>query len=470
MRQLIFITENDLPKHQVFGRDLPLQQYQKYLGTSRPTDLFYDARQGLYPNAFTALAGTLTHHHNLYLYLPEHYPNGDPDHQRLLDYGENIENCHSYYNQRLRKLNKISSPSSTSVSKTTRHSFTHSKPQVFLGGRGRGKSTQLNEKIQWLDKHHHTPILLITPYRSNQQPFTHFPSNLMTLPPDEALRRRPKAAHLMIDEAAAIPPVQLCTLINHYPCYTLATTTEGYEGSANTFLTKTLPSLGLEPENIIFLTTSYRYQSEDALERLINRLTLHVTHDYPENMQPITFHHQQPSDFFHNESALQQLWSLLSHAHYRTRPEDLKRLLDLPNQHLFLAKSGPQILAACHILIETPLSRQLAKAIIDRKRRPRGRLLMQQLLIHSQQIDYANQPLARIQRIVTAKNHRRQHLASQLLSDAQQVLKIPIGTVHTSDAAINQFWETQGFMARYQSNTQRTRHHAHTIIRLRSFS
>lgn len=467
MRKLILISAEERPKNEVFGRDISLNHYRQYLGTTRHAPLFYDASNGLKPNAFTALAGTLADNQNLYLYLPEHYPLGDPDHQRLLDYGENISQCQDNYNKRLRQLiNKQNNHLKKTTTRSTVISFTHPTPQLILGARGRGKTTQLNHKIQWLTHHHHTPILLITPYRHNQQQFHNLPETLINLPPDEALRIQPSAAHLIIDEAAALPPAQLLALTQHYPAYTLATTTDGYEGSANTFLTKTLNQLALNKENIITLTDAHRYTHADPLETLIKQLTLTQHYSYRTSPQTITLEHLNPQHLATHEQQLQQLWQLLSQAHYRTRPEDLKRLLDLPKQHLFIAKNHQEIIAACHILIETPLAKTLAQAIINGERRPRGRILMQQLLIHSQNLNYASQPLARIQRIATAPAYRRQHLASQLLQYARTQLKLPLGTIHSSDPDINQFWQSQDFRAYYQSKQTRSRHLGNTIIRL----
>ena len=102
MRRLRLVEAGDLSKRGVFGRDLALRDFRRYLGQSRD-GLCYDASGGLFPNAFTALAGTVTDGHDLRLYLPSAYPDGDPDHRRLLDFGVPTDGCADFFNARLRR-------------------------------------------------------------------------------------------------------------------------------------------------------------------------------------------------------------------------------------------------------------------------------------------------------------------------------------------------------------------------------
>ena len=96
MRRLRLVEAEDLPKSGVFGRDLALRDFRRYLGQSHD-GLCYDASGGLFPNAFTALAGTVTDGHDLHLYLPPAYPDGDPDHRRLLDFGLPTDGCADFF-------------------------------------------------------------------------------------------------------------------------------------------------------------------------------------------------------------------------------------------------------------------------------------------------------------------------------------------------------------------------------------
>lgn len=473
MRQLRLIDADQLPTRGVFGHDLALSDYRKWLGSSQP-DLFYDARGGLFANAFAALAGTITDGHHLFLHLPQYYPDGDPDHARLADFGCDFHHFPAHFNDRLRRL--LAPNTQTFAPRITHDSAEvdfHCPRSAFLGGRGRGKSTRLAEKIQWLYTKNTAPILVVAPFARNHEALAQLPEiiqkTLIFLPPDEACRQLPSAAHLIVDEAAALPPAQLRTLCDHYPNLTLATTLEGYEGSANTFRLKTLPQLAI-PETAIFqLTTAHRFAADDPLETAIKRIFLLADLPaLPLSAEPgaVQIFSLPPKELTHNEPLLQRIWQLLRSAHYRTRPEDLKRLLDLPGQTLWLAECDGQIVGVLHLLEEAPLDEELAQAIIAGKRRPRGRLLMQQLLIHTASAEWANTPLFRIQRIAVAETHRRQGIASALIQAVKQHTRAPLGTSfsHSSELAI--FWQHNGFQKIYQAPATRSRHHGPTCVYL----
>lgn len=502
MRQCFLIPPDALPAAGVFGRDIPLSAYRKHLGTERG-DTYIDASNGLYPNAFTAIAGTLKRGANLYLHLPSHYPNGDPDHLRLLDYGIDPSGCKNHYNTRFKTLIAASQSISFANSALDRQhqptaaansqkrqaadcrnvllpqspNFTSSGIALILGGRGRGKSTLLAAKSRWLTDNGIAPLLIVSPFIANRSIVSRqLPADAITLPPDEALRLKPAAAHLIIDEAAALPPTQLFALIDTYPDCTLATTAEGYEGSANTFRTRTLPLLKERSATLIELEKAHRFDADDALENLIHTLNCSAANTPQANIAS-TFAAQRinaasiritaanPNALIYDEPRLQALWHLLSEAHYRTRPEDIKRLLDLPNQRLYCLEHQGAILATAIVLIEPPLPPELIQDVISGKRRPRGRLLMQQLLAATQNSDYAAQSIARIQRIATAERFRRQGLASQLIEGIIQNCAMPIGTVHTAAPAIDAFWQHTGFAA-IKHGQHRSRHLGASAIRL----
>lgn len=138
LRRLILIPAQDLPSQNVYGRDLPIHHYRHHLGLTQQ-HLYWDATAGLHPTAFSAIAGSIQHPYHLHLHLPSHYPNGDPDHQRMLDYGRPIHLAQPNFNQRLRRL----------ITQHPQHPHPHTpqtqtidltpKKQILLGKRGRGR-------------------------------------------------------------------------------------------------------------------------------------------------------------------------------------------------------------------------------------------------------------------------------------------------------------------------------------------
>lgn len=468
MRHIFLIPAEALPQKAVFGRDIALEHYRQWLGKNCG-NIYYDARGGLFPNAFAALCGGIADHHHLYLHLPEYYPEGDPDHRRLLDFGGDIRQCHHHFNHRLRRI--ISAPNSTksTFQHDTAISFHHAQ-QCILGARGTGKSTLLAEKIIWLVQQNIAPILVVAPFLANINRILTLPQSvqrfLRFLPPDEACRLLPTAQHLIIDEAAACAPAQLLQLCHHYSNFTLATTTEGYEGSANTFHYHTLNALKLPPAAITYLHHHYRYHENDALDCVLRRCFLRDDYPVTNNLPPAPRHIIQysPHDLAQSPQ-LAAIWQLLRQAHYRNRPEDLKRLLDLPQQMLFAAYQGEQLLGVLHILLETPLPQNLCAAVIAGQRRPRGRLLLQQLLIHTQNPQWNTRTIARIHRLAVHAVFRRRGIASQLLAFARaRYPDYRFATSFNYQEGVAQFWQKNGFTERYRASHTRSRHFAPTSI------
>ncbi|WP_408633845.1 hypothetical protein [Rappaport israeli] len=76
-----------------------------------------------------------------------------------------------------------------------------------------------------------------------------------------------------MDEAATLPAQQLHTLTQHYPHFTLATSEDGYEGSARHFSLHTLPALQKQHPTLIItpLYNAQRHPENDPLEQLIEQ-------------------------------------------------------------------------------------------------------------------------------------------------------------------------------------------------------
>ena len=453
MRRLLLVPPDALPARDVFGRDLNPRDYRRYLGQTR-TALAGDASGGLYPNAFAALAATLGDGHDLPLYLPAHYPDGDPDHHRLLDYGEPVTVCRDHFNTRLRRLiDAAAAPQAAPPPDAIEHCH---QPQIILGRRGRGKTTRLAAKIRWLGG---ARVLIITPYRSNLERLRALlpaAANHTYLPPDDALNRLPPADHLIIDEAASIPPAQLLALTAHYPAYTLASTEDGYEGHGRAFSLHVLPALlARDAARVYRHQHALRHAHHDPLEQLLeNAFLLHPEDTTPS--APTAIRRVSRDERAHDEPLLRAIYRLLHQAHYRTSPDDLKHLLDLPGQSLYIAANGADIAGVLHIRHETPLPEALAAAVIRGERRPQGRLLLQQLLTHSQNPAY-NQPLARVSRIAVHAAHRRQGIAAALIARARADITTPLGVSYGHSDDLAAFWQALGFREIHRSASGKAR-------------
>src|SRR5690606_13771224 len=66
-----------------------------------------------------------------------------------------------------------------------------------------------------------------------------------------------------------------------------------------------------------------------------------------------------------DETSLRELFGLLVHAHYRTTPGDLHRLLDAPNLAVHVLRLRGHIVAATIVAQEGELPDELCEALLD---------------------------------------------------------------------------------------------------------
>ncbi|WP_374708475.1 tRNA(Met) cytidine acetyltransferase TmcA [Buttiauxella selenatireducens] len=268
------------------------------------------------------------------------------------------------------------------------------------------------------------------------------PDALLTNP--EAYR----ADWLIIDEAAAIPAPQLRRLISHFPRVLLTTTVQGYEGTGRGFILKFCASLNTLTRYT--LSTPIRWAINDPLEKLIDTVLLFDEPDITAVAQgAITLqviertHEAQPSP------QLQQMYRLLSGAHYRTSPLDWRRMLDAPGQHFIAANCGAETIGASWLVEEGGLSENLSRAVWAGFRRPRGNLVAQSLAAHGGSPLAATLKGLRVSRIAVHPLRQRQQIGQQIIArvktHAQQTADYLSVSFGFTDE-LWRFWESCGFV------------------------
>ncbi len=257
-----------------------------------------------------------------------------------------------------------------------------------------------------------------------------------------------KVDWLLIDEAAAIPAPLLQALISYFPRVLLTTTVQGYEGTGRGFLLKFCASL---PNWYGFtLTEPVRWAAQDPLELLLDRTLLWVDEvTEPLSSIPVKIICCHQADWLLFPQRLAQFYGLLIHAHYRTSPLDLRRLLDAPGMHCTALMRGVSVVGALWAVEEGGLDMALAHDIWAGRRRPRGSMVAQSLAAHAGLWLAPTFLSWRISRVAIMASLRRQGWARQMIfvqrQQAQQqgidFLSVSFGYTE----ALWCFWQACGF-------------------------
>lgn len=425
----------------------------------------FDARQGFHAEAFAALAGTLTAGSWLLLLVPPWQAwsqQPDSDSLRWADVAEPIATPHFVHHlQQLiladdqvlleRQHQPCRFPAETDW--PLWHCQAPQQQQAILdqlmtlpsgvavltAARGRGKSA-LAGMLARQNRH----CLVTAPAKASTEVLAAFAAeHFHFMAPDAllALETPPQAEWLIVDEAAAIPAPLLQALVSRYPRVLLTTTVQGYEGSGRGFILKFCA--GLADAHYFTLDEPLRWSRFDPLEQWLNQALLFddATAAVPDT--PATPHRIERHDF----SALEAAYRLLTSAHYRTSPLDLRRLLDAPGMQLWRAGDTTALPGALWLVEEGGLEPELAQAIWAGTRRPRGNLVAQSLAAHAGLAEAAILRSQRISRIAVAAESRRRGTGQQLVAAAADAaadhdyLSVSFGYTESLWA----FWRACGF-------------------------
>ncbi|ONG25702.1 tRNA cytosine(34) acetyltransferase TmcA [Escherichia coli] len=143
-----------------------------------------------------------------------------------------------------------------------------------------------------------------------------------------------------------------------------------------------------------------------------------------------------------------KVYQLLSGAHYRTSPLDLRRMMDAPGQHFLQAAGENEIAGALWLVDEGGLSQELSQAVWAGFRRPRGNLVAQSLAAHGSNPLAATLRGRRVSRIAVHPARQREGTGRQLIVGALQYthdldyLSVSFG--YTEE--LWRFWQRCGFV------------------------
>ncbi len=253
---------------------------------------------------------------------------------------------------------------------------------------------------------------------------------------------------LLIDEAAAIPMPQLAELISYFPRILLTTTVQGYEGTGRGFLLKFC--VGIPDSHILSLTAPVRWAENDPLENwLENALLFKDAIPVNDSDKAIRYHVYHQQQWIKQPELLKQFYGILTSAHYKTSPLDLRRLLDAKGMQFVAALGNNALIGALWMVEEGGLSSELAHEVWAGRRRPRGNLVAQSLAAHSGLSQAAVLKSQRISRVAVQVNRRRQGIAQGMIAfqreraEAQGMDFISVSFGYTAE--LWALWQKCGF-------------------------
>lgn len=348
------------------------------------------------------------------------------------------------------------------------------RPLVLTADRGRGKSSALGLALSELLIQGKSKVIITAPQVSSttavferaterldvikQSPtqLTTSQGELIFVPPDELIRNIHTCDLLLVDEAAAIPAPMLTKILQNYSRIAFTSTIHGYEGTGRSFEIRFKQTLNRLTPNwqAYSMSQPIRYGQNDPLENFVNQVLMSNAQAADLSASELTDHKPllkrwDRNDLLTEPNALSQIMGLLTLSHYKTAPNDLRHLLDGSNTQLYSFADKGKIVATALLAIEGDFPPDMAQAIWQGKRRPRGHLLAQTLGFHC---GFEQAPRFKFARVVRIAVHPQvQHLGlgsemlKQLFAACQQQGLDYLGSSFGAQAPLLRFWHCNGF-------------------------
>lgn len=315
---------------------------------------------------------------------------------------------------------------------------------AVTAARGRGKSALAGQLISRIAG----SAIVTAPAKAATDVLAQFAGEKFRfIAPDALLASDEQADWLVVDEAAAIPAPLLYQLVSRFPRTLLTTTVQGYEGTGRGFLLKfcaRFPHL-----HRFELQQPIRWAQGCPLEKMVSEALVfddeNFTHTPQGNIVISAF--EQTLWRSEPETPL-KVYQLLSGAHYRTSPLDLRRMMDAPGQHFLQAAGENEIAGALWLVDEGGLSQELSQAVWAGFRRPRGNLVAQSLAAHGSNPLAATLRGRRVSRIAVHPARQREGTGRQLIAGALQYIHdldyLSVSFGYTEE--LWRFWQRCGFV------------------------
>jgi len=494
----------DVSPHFATQSSFPFSKTKNLLGSEFPA-IIYDARQGIHLDALAMAAGTLQDDGQLLLLL-NHWADlaNQPDSDSLRWSGEkraiNTPHFIAFLQEKIAKYGfpvYQNTPLNLASPKPQKDCSTHCQPTleqarllqqmaeaeeailIVTAKRGRGKSALagLFAKQQVAQNQ---PVILTAPNKSAVNIFNEFAgADITFMPPDELSQNLSDAPQqfanhwLFVDEAAMIPLDILFRLTKAFKRVVLTTTLHSYEGTGRGFLLKFMAKTDRTLRHFE-LFTPLRWQADDKLEAFIDDLLLCDCEDrLPQPPYDVVL--AELIQISHCEriphDQIASVYGLLTLAHYRTSPLDLRRLLDAPQQQFYLAQAQDSLLGCVWGVPEGGLTdKTLIRQIRRGECRPRGNLVAQMLCFQAGLEEACVLRSLRISRIAVQPNWQQQGLGQRLIAQMKQQQIKQQGTVDFLSVSFGYtpellaFWQKCGFILVHFSESKETSSGCYSVV------
>ena len=496
----------DVSPHFATQSSFPFSKTKNLLGSEFPA-IIYDARQGIHLDALAIAAGTLQDGGWLLLLL-NHWADlvNQPDCDSLRWSGEkhaiNTPHFIAFLQEKIAKYGfpvYQSTPLTLALPMPQKDRSTHCQPTleqarllqqmaeaeetilIVTAKRGRGKSA-LSGLLAKQQLAQNQPVILTAPNKSAVNIFNEFAGvDITFMSPDELSQNLSNAPQqfanhwLFVDEAAMIPLDILFRLTKAFKRVVLTTTIHSYEGTGRGFLLKFMAKTDRTLRHVE-LFTPLRWQADDKLEAFIDDLLLCDCEDrlpqppydsvLAEQIQ-ISHCERIPHD------EIESVYGLLTLAHYRTSPLDLRRLLDAPQQQFYLAQAQNSLLGCVWAVPEGELTNKtLIRQIRRGERRPRGNLVAQMLCFQAGLVEACELRSLRISRIAVQPNWQQQGLGQRLIAKMKQQQIKQQGAVDFLSVSFGYtpellaFWQKCGFILVHFSESKEASSGCYSVVAL----
>lgn len=322
---------------------------------------------------------------------------------------------------------------------------------VLLADRGRGKSAAMGLGLAGIDRA--LRVAVSAANESSCREVLRFAGGRARFVPLGALVRDGTAFDvIVVDEAARLPVPTLQRLVRRHPeaRIAFASTVRGYEGTGRGFVLRFLEWLARQerPLERLTLEAPIRWAPQDPLERLVFDALLLDAEPGPVPTDITGAEHVvlDRDALAKDEALLRSFFGLLVHAHYRTTPGDLHRILDAPNLRLHALRHEGAVLAATLVAIEGDLPAGTCDRMHRGALRIRGHALPDTIISHLGRRDAGALRMVRSVRIAVHPALRRRGLGSALVAHVHQTYAPDLfGTLFGATPELLRFRRSVGY-------------------------